>query len=298
MVEYDSLEAAIKGCFGDSVKETKRSYVAGGDINDATCLQLSNGDRVFVKSNALSRRGFFDAEEAGLSAIASTGAIGTPKLLCKGTDAKRNISFLMMEMIEPGRKVPDYWERFAKELANMHRADTSRFVPGKKYGFLVDNYIGASFQQNSPMDSWVEFFRQQRLEVQFRMAEKYFDHDFIKETIRFLDKTEDILTEPDYPSLLHGDLWSGNSMTGNDGKAILIDPACYVGHAEADIAMTELFGRLPETFYEAYNSEDQISPGYEDRREIYNLYHLLNHLNLFGSSYLYPVQRTVRRYSS
>ena len=293
---FDSLEAAIKGCFGDDVKEIKRSYVGGGDINDSSCLLLSNGERVFVKSNTLANKSFFDAEEAGLNAIALTGAVRTPKLLCKGTDSKRRISFLMMEMIDEGRKSGKSFETFGCELVKMHRSDTSGFVPGGKFGFFVDNYIGASRQINTPKDTWIDFFRECRLEPQFKMAAGYFDRQFIKDTTRLLDRLEDILTEPASPSLLHGDMWSGNVMADETGRIMLIDPAAYVGHAEADIAMTELFGRLPSEFYRAYAAGNMIQEGYEDRRDIYNLYHLTNHLNLFGSSYAYSVQSIVKRY--
>ena len=294
---FDSLKEAIEGCFGEGVCETKRSYVGGGDINDASCLLLSNGERVFVKSNTLANKSFFDAEEAGLNAIASTGAIRTPKLLCKGTDSGKRISFLMMEMIDEGRKSGKSFETFGHELAKMHKSDTSAFVPGGKFGFFVDNYIGASRQINTPKDTWTDFFRECRLEPQFKMAAGYFDRQFIKYTTRLLDRLGDILTEPVSPSLLHGDMWSGNVMADETGKIMLIDPAAYVGHAEADIAMTELFGRLPSEFYKSYASDGMMQEGYEDRRDIYNLYHLTNHLNLFGSSYAYSVLNIIKRYA-
>ena len=113
---------------------------------------------------------------------------------------------------------------------------------------------------------------------------------------RFLDHIDEILVEPEYPSLLHGDLWAGNVITGNDGRAWLIDPAVYVGHAEADIAMTELFGGFPPAFYDAYQERIPLQPGYERRRDVYNLYHLVNHLNMFGRMYLSEVKRIVGRF--
>nr|MCR5357788.1 fructosamine kinase family protein [Lachnospiraceae bacterium] len=241
---YDSMEQAVKACFGENVSIVKRSYVGGGDINDSSCLHLSNGERIFIKSNTLDNKSFFDAEEKGLEAIRSTGTIGTPRLICKGVDMGLRCSFLMMEMITPAGKVRDFWKTFGHELAAMHKADTGAFLTGGKFGFSSDNYIGASKQKNSPKDTWTGFFRDCRLEPQFEAAWSYFDRGTAQAMIRLLDKLEDILSEPERPSLLHGDLWSGNYIVGNDGKAWLIDPGSYVGHAEADLAMTELFGRF------------------------------------------------------
>ena len=128
------------------------------------------------------------------------------------------------------------------------------------------------------------------------MAEQYFEASERRMINNLLERLDTLLIEPEYPSLLHGDLWSGNFMTGDDGKAWLIDPAVYVGHAEADIAMTELFGGFSEEFYSAYRETAPMQAGYEDRRDLYNLYQLLNHLNMFGGSYLSSVRRIVRRY--
>ncbi len=296
IVSYDSIEAGIGGCFGPDVSIKGKSYVHGGDINDSFCLHLSNGMDVFVKSNTVSNSAFFDAEERGLNAIASTDSIRTPKLLCKGVDRDKKISFLMMEMNPRTVRTKDYFAVFGRELASMHLKDAAALVPDRNYGFSSDNYIGASEQVNTPKDTWIDFFRECRLIPQFRMAERYFGNVEAKSIVRLLEKLDDILIEPEKPSLLHGDLWSGNFITGRDGKAWLIDPAVYVGHAEADIAMTELFGRLPDDFYSEYMSVYPMQPGYQDRRNLYNLYHLLNHLNLFGRSYLPEVVSIIKYY--
>lgn len=141
----------------------------------------------------------------------------------------------------------------------------------------------------------MEFFRDCRLEPQFQDAARYFDREDRKRIIRFLDHLDEILVEPEHPSLLHGDLWGGNVIAGNDGRAWLIDPAVYVGHAEADLAMTELFGGFPPAFYDAYKEVAPLRPGYERRRDVYNLYHILNHLNLFGRMYLPEVRHMISR---
>ena len=295
-VIYDSLAAAIAGCFGGKTVMEKMTHIGGGDINRASCLQLSNGTRVFVKSNTLANRSFFEAEETGLNAIAATQTIRTPALLCRGTDEARGISFLMMELLPGTAGAPDFWETFGRNLARMHGVETGAFVRRGRFGFIEDNYIGASVQSNEERDSWIDFFRECRLLPQLEMAAGYFEAPMRRNIDRLLARLDMLLAEPEAPSLLHGDLWSGNYITGTDGQAWLIDPAVYVGHAEADLAMTELFGGFAPSFYGAYQEIRPLDEGYARRRDLYNLYHLLNHLNLFGTVYLPAVTRTMLRY--
>ena len=286
----------IQSLFGMSVSDAEERFVPGGDANEAKLLRLNTGEPVFMKSNRLSNESTFAVEAEGLSAIAETKTIRTPRVLCRGRDVQRGISFLLMEYIGGRERNADFWEVFAEELCAMHRADPAAFVPGGVYGFRSDNTIGAGVQCNSPRDSWRTFFAECRLEPQFRKAEQYFDQGTMRKIHRLLERMDELLTEPAYPSLLHGDLWSGNFIVGNDGKAWLIDPAVYVGHAEADLAMTELFGGFSGAFYDTYRQVSGLDSGYEDRRDLYNLYHLLNHLNLFGRSYYSAVLRIIDRY--
>lgn len=293
---FPSLESAIYSLFGEGTKIERISPISGGDINEAYGLTLTGGRRIFMKSNTKENLPFFTAEAAGLAAIARTKAIGTPRILGIGTDEGRGgYSFLLLEFICGRNSSRNYWEDFAKQLSAMHRAPTAGLVPGGNYGFDSDNFIGRRRQINTACDSWISFFRECRLEPQFQDAARYFEREDWKRISRFLDHLDEILVEPEYPSLLHGDLWSGNVITGNDGGAWLIDPAVYVGHAEADIAMTELFGGFPGNFYAAYRKVSPLQPGYECRRDVYNLYHLLNHLNMFGRMYLSEVKRIVGR---
>ena len=264
--------------------------ISGGDINDAYKLILTDGRQVFMKANRSAGLSFFQAEADGLEAIHATGTIGTPKVIDVGKDQQYGV-FLLLEWVEASPKPHDFWESFGRNLARMHQATASRF------GWEKDNYIGASPQINTPHDKWITFYRDCRLAPQFRNAQHYFDPSTRKCITRLLDHLEDHLVEPAHPSLLHGDLWSGNFITGNDGQAWLIDPAVYVGHAEADLAMTELFGGFAPAFYSAYQGVNPLQPGYEQRRDMYNLYHLLNHLNLFGGGYLSSVLRVLNRYS-
>lgn len=308
---YSSLDEALASLFGNGITMVRQGRISGGDINDAFRLELSDGTSIFMKSNAKKNLSFFTAEAAGLNAIRQTNAIGTPHILCCGTDEGRGgFSFLLMEFITAKSRAANYWETFARQLADMHKAPTGEFVVegnygfggrncafgGRNCGFDGDNYIGSSHQTNKVHDSWINFYRECRLEPQFKRASHYFSAGDKKKIVRLLDRLEDFLTEPEHPSLLHGDLWSGNVITGNDGRAWLIDPAVYVGHAEADIAMTELFGGFPGEFYTAYKEAYEMQPGYNGRRDLYNLYQLLNHLNLFGRMYFPSVKQIIDRY--
>lgn len=295
---YNSLDSALTDLFGKDIKVVHSDRIAGGDINEAYALTLTDGSRIFMKSNTKENSAFFSAEAAGLTAIANTKAIRTPKIFCTGVDdSGKGFSFLLLEFISGKGRIKNYWEVFAQELAKMHMADTTDFVNKGNFGFLTDNFIGERRQKNKAYDSFIEFFRDCRLKPQFNKAEHYFDKSIIRKINKLMDNIDKILVEPEYPSLLHGDLWSGNVITGNDNKAWLIDPAVYVGHAEADIAMTELFGGFPKTFYDAYRENGNLADDYSYRRDLYNLYQLLNHLNMFGISYLSSVIRIINEYT-
>ena len=289
---YNNSEEAVAAVFGNDTQIVGRKSVYGGDINSAFRLTLSDGRSVFLKSNLPKNLSFFKAEAKGLEALRKTDTIGVPKVLGIGMD--RNMSFLLLEFLESAPKINGYWEVFGRELAALHRADTKQLAEG--FGFSEDNYIGATPQKNTPMPRWVDFFRECRLLPQIRMADQYFDANTRGLCSKLLDHLDSYLPEPEFPSLLHGDLWSGNAAPGPDGKAWIYDPAAYVGHHEAELAMTELFGKNPEAFYGAYNEIIPIDSGYKDRRDLYNLYHLLNHLNLFGGSYLGSVRGILSRY--
>lgn len=295
---YSSLAKALVSLFGNSVAITETDRLSGGDINKAYALTLNTGDRIFMKANAKENADFFTAEAAGLSAIEKTGTIGTPQVLCSGTDDGEEVgySFLLLRYVKSAKARNDYFEVLGRSLAAMHNADTSPFLPEKKFGFFQDNFIGKRKQKNTPSESWISFFREKRLLPQFEAADSFFSDSDRKLNTKLLDHLEDFLLEPEKPSLLHGDLWNGNVIPDQEGRAILIDPAASIGHAEADLAMTELFGGFSPAFYDAYREVRPLQPGYEKRRDLYNLYHLLNHLNMFGESYLTPVQSIVAEY--
>ena len=292
---YDSLKEALTDIYGKDVGVCQKSPVSGGDINRAYLLRACDGGILFLKENTADNLNFFIKEAEGLEAIRKTKAISVPVVKACGRDGFD--SFLLMEFIMQGSRNKDFYEEFGRDLAAMHDADTAEYTGSGKFGFVSDNYIGAGYQVNTPEENWIDFFRLKRLLPQIKRAEKWFNETESKALDRLLERIGDILVEPGKPALLHGDLWSGNYMTGPDGRAWLIDPAVYVGHPEADIAMTELFGGFPKAFYGGYFEAAGKMPGYEDRRDLYNLYHLLNHLNLFGGSYHRAVMSVVHRYA-
>ena len=297
MKEYGSLSEATQVISGkdSGVSIRKRSSVSGGDINRAFSLELSDGTVLFMKENSRKNISFFRTEAVGLDAIQATSSLHVPTVLALGTDGEA--SFLLLSHIEEGRRTKAGMERLGRGLAMMHLAEASVFTGKGRFGFTQDNYIGAGFQRNTLKESWVEFFAMCRLIPQFETASGYFSREDRRRFDAFIAKLPSLLTEPAKPSLLHGDLWAGNYLIDRAGIPWLIDPAVYVGHPEADLAMTELFGGFDQAFYGAYQEVLPIDAGYKDRRDIYNLYHLLNHLNLFGGGYLSSVKAVINRYA-
>ena len=250
--------------------------VGGGCIADARLAYFADETSVFVKT-ARSIQGMFEAEARGLRELASAEVIRVPRVLAVGDDA------LVLERIQPAAEKPGFFESFGRAFSRMHQHR------GAAHGFSSDNFIGSTPQVNTPLEApgWPEFFLQQRLRFQVRLT---VNNGFGDELGSLLDRAEDKITGllgefVEAPSLLHGDLWSGNFMVDEQGRACLIDPAVYYGHREADLAMTRLFGGFPADFYGAYEELTPLAPGHRQRLPVYQLYHLLNHLNLFGKAY-------------
>ncbi len=263
--------------------------VSGGSINEA--FRINAWPRkFFLKYNHAGKfPGMFEKEAAGLKLLKSAGEIDIPQVLLTG-DAG-GYSFLLLEYVESAREQPDFWEDFGKRLAALHCHKSGRF------GLDHDNYMGSLFQHNNFHDNWVEFFVQERLERQIRLARESgrVTRPDVGAMERLYHKLGEIFPETK-PSLIHGDLWSGNFMVNNQGMPCLIDPATYYGHPEADIAMTRLFGGFSERFYEAYNAHTPLEKGWQQRLDYYNLYPLLVHVNLFGEGYLGSVQQILRKF--
>jgi fructosamine-3-kinase len=261
--------------------------VGGGCINDAHLLHTARGPRLFFKHNPTTPPDMFAREAEGLRALAAANGPRVPRCLSVGPD------FILLEYLAPAPHAPRAWEIFAERLAQLHTVTQPRF------GFDHDNYLGQTPQPNRWEADGHTFFAEQRLLYQGRLAQ---DHGLLQPPhLRQLQRLAGRLREliPEQPaSLLHGDLWGGNVITGPDGHLCLIDPAAHYGWAEAELAMTALFGGFPASFYAAYESARPLAPGYRQRFDIYNLYHLLNHLNLFGPSYLGDVEAILVRYGA
>ncbi len=260
--------------------------VGGGCINEAMRLETTAGD-YFVKWNGAQRHpGMFEAEVEGLELLREAGEIEVPEVLLCFSKEKRG--FLLLQFIHPGKRESNFFHDFGRRLSKLHRHSADKF------GLLYNNFIGSLPQSNNQYDSWAEFFIAQRLGPQVELVGSR-QYAVGKEFEKLFKRLPEIFPE-EKPSLLHGDLWSGNFMTGTQGTACIFDPAVYYGHREMDIAMTKLFGGFDQSFYDGYNEEFPLEKGWQERVDICNLYPLLVHVNLFGGSYLADVQRILGRF--
>jgi fructosamine-3-kinase len=265
--------------------------VSGGDINLASELVLEDGRTLFVKTNASADREMFPAEARGLAWLAEAGALRIPRVVAvSGSDP----AFLVLERIEAGRRRPDFDEQLGRGLAALHRFGAAQF------GLDHDNFIGRLPQSNRPLEpasgsAWAEFYRSRRIEPQLRLAT---DHGLASPRMRrdgerVLAIMEDLVGPPEPPARLHGDLWGGNLLVDERGQPCLIDPAAYAGHREVDLAMMRLFGGFGPRVFAAYDEAFPLAAGHEERVPLYQLYFLLVHVNLFGSSYVGSVERAL-----
>jgi len=275
--------------------------VGGGCIADSQVAVFADGSSVFVKC-AAAAPDLFEREAEGLAALAATGVIRIPEVLAVDSGS------LVLEHIRQASRLPGFFALFGSDFARLHQ------FHGPACGFRRDNYIGSTPQPNSPIrgewitgggagagdgSDWPEFFIERRLRFQARLAA---ERGHANQLLHLLDRCEKRLNELlcaaiEPPCILHGDLWGGNFIVDEKGTACLIDPAVYYGHREADLAMTRLFGGFEPAFYEVYNDEWPLADGHTERLPIYQLYHLLNHLNLFGGGYYAQSENILQRYA-
>ncbi len=284
---WDDLAEAIGAATGRPFALQQRQGAGGGCINEAWQITGRDGRHYFVKRNSAERADMFAAEADGLAELDRAGAIRVPRPVCHGTAG--GYSYLVLERLALGGR-PDP-VRFGHAMAALHRHRAARF------GWHRDNTIGATPQPNGWMDNWLAFWRERRLGHQVRLALRNgAPRRLAERAARLAEGLAGLF--PGYrpvPSVLHGDLWSGNWGATADGTPVIFDPATYFGDREADLAMMELFGSPGADFFAAYGEAWPIDPGYPQRRTLYNLYHILNHYNLFGGGYLTQAERMLDR---
>jgi len=296
--------------------------VGGGDISQAARLTLDDGRLLLVKYRQPSINGMFTAEANGLALLRASQTLRIPQLWGYAEAVPPCPAFILMEWLGRGPSTPVIATELGRGLAAMHATPSPQPSPrpsprgrgsfnvpprplgegwgeGAFYGLDHDNFIGANPQPNHPCNNWVDFFREQRLGYQMELARQrgYLSAKRGQSLETLLANLGNWLPAQPPVSLLHGDLWGGNWLVTDMGEAALIDPAVYYGDREAELAFTELFGGFPSQFYAAYNEVWPLESGYGERKELYNLYHLLNHLNLFGESYGGSVDAILRKFS-
>jgi len=273
---WNPIAEHISQTTGKIFQEPQRRPVGGGSVNQAYAL-TSGSQSYFVKINQATRIAMFEAEALGLKQIAGTGTIRVPRPICWGT--ADGSAYIVLEWLDLGYGTHRSWEEMGQNLAAMHRVSSDR-----GFGWDQQNTIGFMPQVNPWTSDWAEFFAKHRIGYQFQLAQRRGGNFPNQE--RLLATIPEILAGHDpQSSLVHGDLWSGNAAVTKLEEPVILDPATYFGDREVDLAMTELFGGFPNEFYRAYDKAFPLEPGYERRKTLYNLYHILNHFNQFGGSY-------------
>lgn len=278
-VNWDTITKNIVAATGQAFTARSVQPLLGGDINAAFRLQDGHRD-YFVKLNHPELAAMFAAEFAGLQELAGTQTLRIPEPVIYGQSDTH--SFLVLEYLELSHASPASERLLGQQLALLHQ----RVQP--YFGWHRDNTIGSTLQRNTQTNDWVSFWHEQRLGFQLQLAAKNGYGGRLQTVGERLgnELTALFAGYTPSPSLLHGDLWAGNASADKQGNPVIFDPACYYGDREADLAMTELFGGFSRDFYAAYEDVWALDKGYKVRKSLYNLYHILNHLNLFGGGYL------------
>ncbi len=279
MMDWSVISKEIESATSQEFFVINSRSISGGDISDAYVLE-SPESKYFVKINSADRSHMFEAEYEGLREIEKSNTIKVPVPICYNNT--RSYSFLVLEYVDFALSRGNSSQaKLAQKIAKMHQ------YSAEKFGWFRDNTIGLTEQINTQNSDWVSFYRSHRLGFQLSLALKRgASRELAKVVDKLCDNLERFFTSySPQPSLLHGDLWSGNYSFASNGEPMIFDPATYFGDREADIAMTELFGGFSTDFYEAYNAAAKLDDGYVVRKNLYNLYHLINHFNLFGGGY-------------
>ena len=271
-----AIGARLGEVLGRRVQLRSAGEVAGGCIHRA-CRATDGGQSWFVKVNDAGRADLFAAESDGLQAL-EPGPLRVPHVICRGATGEH--SFLALEWLNLSAGAPRDYAKLGEQLARLHT------LAGPHHGWRRDNYIGATPQANTADDSWPRFFGKARLAPQLALAGRNGHAALCAKGGKLLEALPRLFGgHTPQPSLLHGDLWGGNAAFLGDGTPVIFDPAVHYGDRETDVAMTELFGGFAEDFYAAYRAHSPLEPGYRVRKTLYQLYHVLNHANLFGGAY-------------
>lgn len=284
-----TIESSLTTVSGKVDRIRSCDLITGGSINAACKIGWAN-EFYFLKWNSASAYpNMFEYESNGLNQLKATNSIGIPEVVC--VDKSDTDAFILMEYVDQSTPDKTFWIEFGRQLSDLHHHTTDYF------GNDLDNYIGSLSQSNTKYNRWSDFFVSERLLPLVKMArdQQRISQNHAIQFDKLYTKIE-TLFPAEKPALLHGDLWSGNFLCSVKRLPILIDPAVYYGHREMDIAMTKLFGGFDSLFYESYNNHFLMEKGWEKRVDLCNLYPLLVHLNLFGSSYLYDIESTLKYY--
>jgi protein-ribulosamine 3-kinase len=278
------LQQQLNAQPGPAMGELRATALSGGGINQAFCIE-DGKHRFFVKSNRAELLPMFEAEQKGLDEIRLSGSIRVPQVIAICADGTN--AYIILEFLELNTR-PDV-DQLAVGIASMHR-----YIQGK-FGFYLDNTIGSTTQLNPICENWVAFWQSSRLGFQLQLAaQNGLDSSLLDRGAR-LNQLMGVLFKnySPLPSLLHGDLWGGNQGADSEGVPVLFDPACYYGDHQADLAMMELFANPGDRFFSVYREHFPIDEDYPVRRDLYNLYHVLNHANLFGGGYAGQAQTMI-----
>jgi protein-ribulosamine 3-kinase len=287
MTVWDSVTSAIRDATHRPLTLINTTPVGGGSINEAYRLDGNDGSRYFLKLNDAQHLPMFIAEAEGLNAIAATNTLHVPRPIAHGSAGRK--SYLVLEYLELSSRGDA--NLLGEKLAALHQCT------GVQFGFARDNFIGTTPQPNNRETSWIDFWRERRLGFQLQLAESNgYGGQLQSLGKNLLDKLPSFFSGYiPQASLLHGDLWNGNHAFLSNGTPTIFDPAVYYGDRECDLAMTELFGGYSANFYASYRAAYPLDSGYPTRRDLYNLYHILNHVNLFGGGYAGQAEQMMKR---
>lgn len=288
---WETIAQHLESVTGLSLGTPQARSTGGGCINQGYCLQFSpqlSHPTYFVKLNRATQVEMFQAEALGLDALAATQTIRVPRPLCWGSTGQS--AYLVLEWLDLGGNHLQGWQEMGRQLARLHRSSQS----SHGFGWSQNNTIGSTPQCNDWETDWLTFWRDRRIGYQLKLGQRKGGH--FPQGEGLLAALPDLLrNHAPKPTLVHGDLWSGNAALTQSGEPVIFDPAPYYGDREVDLAMTELFGPFPSAFYHGYNLEWELEPGYDQRKDLYNLYHILNHFNLFGGSYESSANQIIHR---